>query len=265
MPIVFSAITPHPPLAIPSIGKENTKHLKKTIESFARLEQDLYASKPETIIILSPHGKIFQDAVNINLYPEYVGSFEEFGDFSTKLTFKSDAMSIQHIRSDEELYEKNIVILTSEPKIDYGISIPLFFLLQHMKNVPIIPMHPCGKDLKIHYEIGTYFKRILSRINKRFAVICSGDMSHGLTKDAPGGFSPQAEIFNKNLINLLKKKDYEGIIQLDPLLSEKASECCLKVMSMALGLLSDGTYDFDILSYEFPYGIGYLSAEMLLR
>ncbi len=265
MPIVFSAITPHPPLAIPSIGKDHVKHLKKTLDSFKKIEQDVYASKPETIIILSPHGKILQDAININLYPEYIGNFEDFGDYSTRLVFKSDPMSIQNIRSDQETYEKNILTLTSEPNVDYGIAIPLYFILQHMKDIPIIPINPCGKNLKIHYEIGAHLKRIISRINKRFAIICSGELSHKLTKDAPGGFSPQAEIFDKTLIELLKKKNPEGILELDPNLSDIASECCLKVMSLMFGMISDIQYTMEILSYEFPYGVGYLSAEMILQ
>lgn len=265
MPIVSAAITPHPPIAIPSIGKENTKHLKKTLDSFKKIEQDVYASKPETIIVLSPHGKILPDAVNMNLYPEYIGNFEEFGDYSSRLVFKSDTMTIQNIRSDQELYEKNMLALTSEPNVDYGISIPLYFILEHMKNIPIIPINPCGKDLKNHYETGMRLKRILSRINRRFAIICSGDLSHKLTKDAPGGFLKEAEIFDKAIIELLKKNNPEGILDIDPKLSRNAQECCLKVMCLLFGMLSNIQYTIEILSYEFPFGVGHLSAEMIFK
>src|SRR3989344_2615227 len=237
MPIVFSAIIPHPPLAIPSIGKDNVKHLKKTLNSFEKIEQDLYASKPDAIIIISPHGKIIQDSINVNLYPEYTGSFEEFGDFSSKLMLKSD------------------------PKVDYGISIPLYFLLQHMKNTPIIPITPSTMDLKTHYKVGMLLQRVISRINKRFAIICSAELSHRLTKDAPGGFSDQGEIFDKSFIELLKKHDTKGILHFNPDLGEEASECCLKAVSIAKGIMMGMKYHMEILSYEFPYGVGYLAAE----
>lgn len=263
MPIVFSAITPHPPLGIPSIGKENAVHLKKTLEAFQKIEQDLYASKPDTVIIISPHGKTLQDSVNINLYPEYEGTFEEFGDFSTKLAFKSDSSSIQEIRTEYEVHEKKLIVLTSNPKIDYGISIPLYFLMQHMKHVPIIPITPCGMDLKTHHKVGRHLKRVLSKTDKRFAIIASGEFSHRLTKDAPGGFSERAEEFDKSIINLIKKHDTRSILHFDTNLSEEASECCLKVISIALGLMMGIKYSVKILSYEFPYGVGYFSAEML--
>src|SRR3989344_6956185 len=261
MPIVFSAIIPHPPLAIPSIGKDNVKHLKKTLNSFEKIEQDLYASKPDAIIIISPHGKIIQDSINVNLYPEYTGSFEEFGDFSSKLMFKSDAMTIQEIRSEYEVSEKKHITLISDPKVDYGISIPLYFLLQHMKNTPIIPITPSTMDLKTHYKVGMLLQRVISRINKRFAIICSAELSHRLTKDAPGGFSDQGEIFDKSFIELLKKHDTKGILHFNPDLGEEASECCLKAVSIAKGIMMGMKYHMEILSYEFPYGVGYLAAE----
>jgi MEMO1 family protein len=53
MSLVFAAISPHPPLLIPSIGKEAIKKIQKTKEALEKLEEDLYLSRPEIIIIIS--------------------------------------------------------------------------------------------------------------------------------------------------------------------------------------------------------------------
>ena len=112
MPIVFSAITPHPPVLIPEIGKDNLAKIKKTEEAMKKLEQDLYAAKPESILIISPHGQIFDDAFNINLSASYKANFKDFGDFGLELEFKSDYMSIQAIRAADET-QTNVPITLS--------------------------------------------------------------------------------------------------------------------------------------------------------
>lgn len=265
MPIVFSAITPHPPILMTSIGKESAKKLIKTEKAMMRLEQDLYAAQPESIIILSPHGKILPEAFNINFYPEYEGGLEEFGDFSTKITFKGDCETIQEIRSCAENVKNIPIILSSEPKVDYGITIPLSYLLRHMKHIPIIPINPSGLGLDAHCEFGHFLKRQLHRINKRFAVIASGDLSHCLTKEAPGGYSRKGVIFNKTIVEMIRNKDINGLMHIDENLLKESSICCHKVLTTLFCMMEDTSYKLEFLSYEYPFGVGYLTATMLFH
>ena len=56
MPIVFAAISPHPPIILPSVGsKEDRLQVKKTIESLELLGKKLKELKPDSIIISAPH------------------------------------------------------------------------------------------------------------------------------------------------------------------------------------------------------------------
>jgi len=189
MPLVFAAITPHPPILIPAIGKKNLEKIKKTQIALKELEQELYAAKPECIIIISPHGKILADAFSINLSSEYEANFEDFGDFSTKLKFKSDSSAVQQIRLADEMKTDVPITLVSEPKIDHGASVPLYYLANHLNNIPIIPIIYSGLDSQAHYEFGKFLNRQIAKINKRVAIVASGDLSHCLIKKAPGGFS----------------------------------------------------------------------------
>lgn len=263
MPIVFAAITPHPPLIIPSIGGESVKKLKKTERAFKKLEQDLYASQPECVIILSPHGKILPDAFLIDFYPEYVGGFEEFGDHSMKCTAKSDVQTIQEIRSSAQYNKEVPVVFSSDPKIDYGISIPLIFLSAHLKNVPIVPIHPSGLSISDHCLFGYFLKRQLHHLNKRFALIASGDLAHGLTKNVSSGYSRKSVAFNKKIIECVKKRDIEEFMKLDEKQIQEISMCCHKVFTMLFCAMRDSNYTIEFLSYENPFGVGYLTAELM--
>ena len=258
MPIVFSAITPHPPILIPEIGKDNLKKIKKTEESMKKLEQEFYASKPDSILIISPHGQILSDAFNINLSSDYVADFKDFGDFSLELKFKSDYMSIQNIRTADENKKSVSIALTSSAELDHGVSVPLYYLTRHLKNIPIIPITYSALDYQKHFEFGKFLHRQLSKINKRFAVVASGDLSHRLTKDAPATYSEKGKKFDNQLVKLIKNKDIPNIMNIDDSLSNEAGECGLRSIIVLLGIIESLNFQPDILSYEGPFGVGYL-------
>ncbi len=258
MPIVFSAITPHPPVLIPDIGKDNLKKIKKTEESMKKLEQELYAAKPDTIVIISPHGQILNDAFNINLSSDYIADFKDFGNFSLELKFKSDYMSIQQIRAADETKKNVAITLTSSSKLDHGFSIPLYYLTQHLKNVPIIPITYSVLDYQKHFEFGKFLHRQLSKINKRFAVIASGDLSHRLTNDAPAGYSEKGKKFDSQLVKLIKNKDIQGILNIDQDFCLQAGECGLRSIIVLFGIIESLNFMPDVFSYEGPFGVGYL-------
>jgi len=54
--IVFAAISPHPPIILPSVGSEKDRaQVKKTIESLENLGGKFREANPDSIIISSPH------------------------------------------------------------------------------------------------------------------------------------------------------------------------------------------------------------------
>jgi AmmeMemoRadiSam system protein B len=257
MSIVFAALTPHPPVLVPEIGKEHIKKIDQTVEAMKKLEQEFYAAKPETVVIISPHGKILPDAFSINLSAAYTCHFKDFGDFGLTYEYKSDYMSIQEIRAADEGRKSVPLVLTSEEEIDHGFSVPLSYILAHAKTTPIIPITYSGLGYAEHVAFGEFLHQQLSRIDKRFAVIASGDLSHRLTKESPAGFSPRGAEFDAQLLKLVQEKNLEGILGLDKGLIADATECGLRSLLIALGALSDMPYTPQQFSYEGPFGVGY--------
>lgn len=290
MSIVFAAITPHSPFLIPTIGKENLLRLKTTESSFRKLEEDLYASKAETIIIISPHGTIQSNSFTMNVSPEFVTHFDDFGDLTTKINFTGDIALAHRIR--ERMETRAPLQLISEPKLDYGSSVPLYLLTQHMPKinpaplrpnsayqekrlsiinpyvksvghsercgVKIIPIYYSGLDLEAHLKFGQLLKRELMVNKNRAAIIASGDLSHRLTRDAPAGFSPKAKKFDQKIINSLLNKKTNDIVKLKHDLLAEVCECGLKSIVILLGTMGGINYQPQNLSYEAPFGVGYL-------
>jgi AmmeMemoRadiSam system protein B len=256
MSIVFSAIVPHSPFLIPTVGKENLLRLKATESSFRKLEEDLYASKAETIIIISPHGSTQSNSFTMNVSPEFVTHFDDFGDLTTKINFTGDIGLAHKIR--ERMETKAPLQLISEPKLDYGSGVPLYLLTPHLPKIKIIPIYYSGLDLEAHLKFGQLLKRELMVNKNRVAIIASGDLSHRLTRDAPAGYSPKAKKFDQKIIDYLLNKKTDDIIKLKHNLLAEVCECGLKSIIILLGTLSGINYQPQTLSYEAPFGVGYL-------
>lgn len=57
MPLNFVAITPHPPIIVPTIGQPaDLKIVSKTIEEMEKLAEKFAEAKPQTVMVISPHG-----------------------------------------------------------------------------------------------------------------------------------------------------------------------------------------------------------------
>lgn len=255
MSLVFSAITPHPPIIIPTIGQENLTSVKKTIGGMEKLEKDFSQAKPETVIIVSPHGIIYADSFSINFSENYTGHFHQFGDFATNLKFIPDLEFLHHLK--EKIEEKLPVVLVREENLDHGSLVPLYYLTKNLQP-NIVPIGYSFLDFKTHLEFGKILKEEIFASKKKIGVIASGDLSHRVTPEAPAGYSPRGGIFDKRLITLLKNKNLKGILEMDKALIEEAGECGLRSFLILLGILEEINYQPELYSYEAPFGVGYL-------
>ncbi len=131
-------------------------------------------------------------------------------------------------------------------------------------NSAVLPFLTTFDSPKQHFLWG---KELASKIPQklRWAWIASGDMSHRLKEDGPYGFHPSGPKFDQKFIELLKDKDISGILDLDSRLVEEAGECGLRSFCMLLGAIeeSQSAWTPKILSYEGPFGVGYLVARLV--
>jgi aromatic ring-opening dioxygenase LigB subunit len=261
MSLKLAAIVPHPPLLIPSVGKENILHLEKTKNSYDKLEQALAAEKIETIVIISSHGPIRPNIWSINFAQNFEINFEEFGDFSTKLSVPGDLELAQNIR--ESLIENNNVQAISQPILDHGCGVPLYSLLLNQKDIAVVPIYISVANLAAHFNLGKLIGAQTEKGRKKIAVLASGDLSHTLEKKSLAGFSPKAGKFDQKIIELLQNKSVNEFLNIDEFLIAEVKPCGLRAIAMLLGILENTGYDIDSTAYESPFGVGYLS--MILK
>ena len=202
--IVFACFSPHPPIILPNVGSPaDQEKVNKTIRAMEKLSQELPLTKPDSLIITSPHP-------------------------------------------------------------DWGFNVPLHYLTKNLPNLEIKTKLTSLEPPERHFLQGKKLVKSLSHI-KRLAWIASGDMSHRLHKDGPYGFHPSGPKYDQEFITQLKRKSIPGIINLDSKLVEEAGECGLRSFCLLLGAIEESKTKWEpkILSYEAPFGVGYLVARLV--
>lgn len=256
MSLVFSALVPHSPILIPVIGKENLNRLKKTKQAYEQLALDLAMSGADTIIAISPHGPNLDNTFLMNLNPQFIASFQDFGDLSIKTSWPGNIGLTHRIR--EKLETSAPLKLMSEEKLDYSLAVPLYLLTEKLPNVKIIPLYYSSLDLPKHFEFGKLLGQEIIANHDQIAVLASGDLSHCLTKNAPGGYRPKSKKFDKKIIDYLQNNKVEEIFKINQAEIDEAQECGLRSIVILLGILEGVKNEPILYSYEAPFGIGYL-------
>ena len=167
--IIFASFLPHPPLIISEIGKDNLVKLNKTIEAYKYLEAELYNSKPDIIIIISPHGKLHKEAFTINQQPELKVNFKEFGDLITEKTFLNELGLGYRIK---ESIETSLPIILIAEDLDYGSSIPLLQLTKNLPKIKVLPIGYSNLSNEEHIKFGEIIKEEINKSKKKNSSYC---------------------------------------------------------------------------------------------
>ena len=159
---------------------------------------------------------------------------------------------------------KSDIIIISSPHPDWGFKVPLYFIADDFKG-KIQTLQTGLESPDYYFQLG---KETSKKLNpeKRYALIGSGDLSHCLKLDGPYGFHPDGPKFDKAFIKYFKGKNIKKFLQLDNEFPH-AQDCGLRPFSFILGILEGAKINWspEILSYEGPFGVGYLVANFNLK
>jgi MEMO1 family protein len=262
--LVFAGVTPHSPLLLESINKDQLKKVQKTRNAMKELSEELYATFPDTIILISEHPTSFEKAFSISVSDPYTFDLTEFGDLGFNRTYKPDIMLLD--RMQRSLREaKQSLTLSSDNALNFASAVPLSLLTEKLPNVQLLPVTFSDLSPKEHFQFGQSLKDSIMASNKRIAVIASGDLSHALTSNSPAGFTKEGAEFDEKLKELITQKNTAGLVSLDELMISNAHETLYRQLLILFGVLERVSVAPHVLSYESPFGVGYLVANLVLK
>lgn len=259
--LVFAAIMPHPPESIPGVGTPGQfAAIKKTLHSFEQLRKDFEKTDPDTIMIISPHAHLEPYSFMINSDSELRGSFAGFG-LDKVLEYENNVEIADKLGFACAM--NDLVCHLREDFLDHGALIPLYHLTKNV-HPKVVHLAFSLMSYERHYRYGQVIRKIIDSSSLgRVAVVASGDLSHCLTPEAPSGFRLEAKKFDQDVLHFLGSDDIASLMHIEPEVLSEVRECGLRSIMILLGILHEKKYKFNLLSYEAPFGVGYLTARML--
>lgn len=228
---------------------------------------------PDTIVIVTPHGPVFRDAISISDGSYLSGNFSNFNapDVQFNSTLNSSlteeivkyafGMGIPMVAVNEDSAGR----FNIEYELDHGAMVPLYYINKKYNNYKLVHItYGLLSDVEL-YKFGVVLKQAVERSTTNAVVIASGDLSHRVTHDAPYGYSPCGKTFDTELLNLLQNGDTLGVFKMDKNMIEAAGECGLRSIYILLGTMDQESFKGDVLSYEAPFGIGYGVVKLNIR
>lgn len=260
MNILIGAISPHPPLLIPEIGRGEIKNVKKTDESLKIVSKKFNELELDTVIFISPHAPFIKNGISIYSDKILYGNFSQFGYPEVSFEIENDLETMNLIIYEGKKLGIDFIKLPSGYNLDHGVLVPLYYLIQNnKKRFKIVAMSQHFTiDIKKLNFIGEIIKKIGNNLDKKIGIIGSGDMSHRLLKTGPYGFHPAGPKFDNLIINAIKKESFNDLISIPDNLIEEAGECGYRSIITIFNIMQFEFFKPQILSYEGPFGVGYL-------
>ena len=261
MSILAAYAMPHPPLAVPGVGRGQENGIKDTLAAFDEAALEISGLEPETVVFITPHNVMYSDYFHISPGKTAKGDFKSFRDSGTQL----------ETTYDEELAEE-ITRLASErgisagrqgerdPSLDHGVTVPMWFVNRRYAKYETVRISQSGMDPADHYRLGQIIAEAAVRLGRKTILIASSDMSHKLKRDGPYGYAPEGPEFDGTVAEALSEADFLALFKIPGELRERAAECGYNSLMVLAGCFDRRKVDARLLSYEGPFGVGYAIA-----
>ncbi len=251
MTIVWAGLAPHPPVIVPTVGKQRCDEVAATVTAMQAWSRDLLAAEPQRVVLVSPH--TLRPSFGISSWYEkrLDGNFSRFGAAATQINLHNDVDWLKRFRDNyHEIFD-----LALEP-LDHGALVPLHFLVEAGWTGPTVV-------LGLPFGGGTQLEEIGSAIaaadlpEERTALIASGDMSHCLIPSAPAGYDPAGAEFDERFVSAVRATNYQAALDISPSLQREAKQDVVESCAIAWHATGFDTQNAHFYSYEGPFGVGY--------
>ncbi len=260
--LVFAGIAPHPPIMVPEVGRDAIVEVRRSIDAMADLTERVIRSGAETVILISPHAPLEPDAFVAYDGPQLYADFADFRAPTATVHAQLDDELLNEItRTAAEQDLATIRIRGLD--LDHGAAVPLYFLQRHGWNGSVVALGYSFLPNEDHVRFGKCIRAAIERVGRPVAFIASGDLSHRLKLEAPAGYNPQAHRFDEEVVDAIRSCSTSRIVDLDPELRKMAGECGYRSMLVAIGVAQELEPSCEVISYEAPFGVGYLVAQLL--
>jgi len=261
MAIIKAYALPHPPLAVPDVGRGQEKGIGKTLEAFREVAGEIAALAPETIVYITPHNVLYADYFHISPGKSAKGDFSRFGAPSTTFNVQYDEELAEEIsRCADHIGFPAGTLGERDAKLDHGVTVPMWFVDGSYQGYKTVRVSQSGLSPSEHYGFGQLIAEAAEGLGRKTIVIASSDLSHKLNQEGPYGFAEEGPKFDEIITKALADADFLTLFSIPEDLRESAAECGYNSLMILAGCFDRRSVDARLLSYEGPFGVGYAVA-----
>ena len=263
--IVYACISPHPPIIVHEVGRGRESETAATIAALERVASEIAGFRPELVVLISPHGPIQPNDAGILVDEQASGDMARWDAPEVTFEFENDLPAVALMREEAEKADLALAPIAGwddglNEGLDWGCTVPLYYLRSGIGDARLLPITPCFRTPEYHYRVGEAIGRALRRHDKRTVIICSADLSHALTAAAPGGYNPAGRQFDADYQDAIASWDSDWVLNASTDFRTQAAEDAIVQTAMLMGALSAYRVRPRVLSYEGPFGVGYMVA-----
>jgi AmmeMemoRadiSam system protein A/AmmeMemoRadiSam system protein B len=246
---------------VPEVGRESIAGVRASIDAMAELTRRVIETGAESIILISPHAPLEADSFVAYEGPRVYADFSNFHAPGTEFSALVDDELLSAVTRSAASENYRVTMLVDD-LLDHGTAVPLYFLLRNGWHGRVVPLGYSFLSNEDHVRFGACIARAVDQLGRRVAFIASGDLSHRLKPEAPAGYNPSAHFFDEEVIAALRANAPDRIVEIDHNLRRLAGECGYRSMLVAIGAAAELPLSCDVMSYEAPFGVGYLVAQL---
>ena len=256
--IVKAIMVPHPPIALPEVGRGEETKISATTEAYQKACEEIGDAAPDTVIVLSPHAVMYRDYFNVSSGKKAYGDMGRFRAGSLRFEKEYDEEFTEAL--NERLFEEGFPGGTEydrDKELDHGTMVPLYFLDKEYTDYKLVRIGLSGLPLPMHYQLGMYIAETAEKLGRRIAVIGSGDLAHCQKEDGPYGYKPEGPAYDEKIMETMGKAEFGELFSYAPDFLDKAMECGHRAFVIMAGILDGLAVTPHVLSHEATFGVGY--------
>lgn len=268
--LVFACIAPHGSEVIKELAGDMASRTAATRAAMEELGRRMLAARPQTVIVLTPHGVRVAGEVCVMVTERAFGMLE--GDEGhIEIEMEVDVDLGNHIAMQAaNRYSVPVVsaIYGSSggdscfTPLDWGAVVPLWYLGARWNEPPAIVSITPSREVSLQqlYDFGTALAEASDASGRRVALVASADWGHAHDADGPYGYDPASARFDQMVVSTIKAGNLDSLLATDLSFADEAKVDGLWQVITLAGALRHTPLQGELLSYEVPSYFGMLVA-----
>lgn len=254
---LLAGLLPHAPIVVPDVAPGAAASCERTTAACRELAADIVAAAPARVVLVSPHAPRAESGFGVWSGSRLRGDLSAFGLPSARVDLPTDPELVALLRKEETTWD-----IPPDP-LDHGAVVPLHFLVAAGWDEPTtvvgLPWQSTIADLS---AFGHGLGEAARGATGRTALVASGDLSHRVLPGAPAGYDPKGVEFDRRFVELLSAGRADEALAMSGGLRTAAAEDVVDAACVVIAALGGSAPGARVLSYEHPFGVGYLVAAL---